>query len=250
MAKYQINYSCGHGSFEKNLYGKHSERDNYVEWAEQNMVCPDCYKAAKKEEDSKAEKIAKICLVPNLDPTISIEVTGQIEANKDDLYKFGYHWCDSNNNGLLGYFSTKKPQRVLALTSRIESVEQIGEWITEQQNNLEKLGYKLLNGLNDLDIIWIKDNLAKKQEKKENLKNIQEKDPKPEISPLRKRIAAIEKESGSKWNGKIYGRKDSYNFYVANVKYNATNFEVEERETINKAIDQWNEKYKNELSNT
>lgn len=55
MAQYTIPYACGHGSTTKNLTGKTSECERYVAWAESNMVCPDCCKAAKAAEDAVAE---------------------------------------------------------------------------------------------------------------------------------------------------------------------------------------------------
>lgn len=254
MAKYQINYACGHGSTEKQLYGKTSERDSYIEWAEQNMVCPDCYKAKKRADDAAAKKMAKICLVPALAPIISIEVNGQIEANKDALYALGYRWSDSTDGGLFGYFSANRPQRVLALLTSVESEEQIGAWISAQQTKLAELGYEISGGLSIIDLEWLKtrmaeqkDSIATQKNAKEKLAEIQAIDPKPPISPLRNRIAELEKSSGQKWNGKIYGRKGGYNFYVANTKYSATDAEVEQREAINKARADWEEKYKAEI---
>lgn len=64
-------------------------------------------------------------------------------------------------------------------------------------------------------------------------------DPKPPSSPLRQRITALEKSTGSKWNGKLYGKPGCYNFYVANEKHTATDAEVAERETINKNLAAW-----------
>lgn len=57
MAKYDIEYKCGHIETEQ-LYGKTSERERYVEWAKDNKLCPECYREAKelhqKEESLKA----------------------------------------------------------------------------------------------------------------------------------------------------------------------------------------------------
>lgn len=57
MAKYTINYTCGHtGRIE--LFGKHANRENRINWLENNSVCTDCYKAAKEAERAAEAKIA------------------------------------------------------------------------------------------------------------------------------------------------------------------------------------------------
>lgn len=254
MAKYTINFACGHGSIEKQLYGKGSDRTRKIEWMEANMVCPDCYKDKKIAEDAAAKKIGKICLMPALEPIISIEVSGQIEANKEALHNLGYKWSDSSADGLMGYLSTQRPTRVLALLCKVESPDQAGAWISKQQAALKGLGYEITDSLNELDLAYLAQRLQQRQSANDSkaaaaarLAEIQAADPKPPISPLRKRIAAIEKTSGKKWNGKIYGKKGCYNFYVADNKYSATDTEVAERELINTARAAWEVKYKKEI---
>ena len=59
MAKYDVNYSCGHKGT-VNLVGKYVEREKKIEWMQQG-VCPDCYKAqqtAKREAENKAAAVA------------------------------------------------------------------------------------------------------------------------------------------------------------------------------------------------
>jgi len=53
MAKYSINYSCGHTGVEQ-LYGPGKERARHIEWAEKSALCPECY-AAKRAADRAAE---------------------------------------------------------------------------------------------------------------------------------------------------------------------------------------------------
>lgn len=68
MAKYEINYSCGH-SERVELYGKHSERESRIEWL-QRGVCKDCYRAqqekARATESAAAAEVAKINGLPEL----------------------------------------------------------------------------------------------------------------------------------------------------------------------------------------
>ena len=49
MARETITYKCGHVGTEQ-LYGKHSDRARHIEWTEENKVCPDCYRAQRKEQ--------------------------------------------------------------------------------------------------------------------------------------------------------------------------------------------------------
>ncbi|WP_210211003.1 hypothetical protein [Rhodomicrobium lacus] len=41
MANYSIAYSCGHTA-DKQLYGKHDERQSYIAWAGKSGICPAC----------------------------------------------------------------------------------------------------------------------------------------------------------------------------------------------------------------
>ena len=48
MAKYLITYKCGH-EVEKQLFGKISERENYISWA-QEQLCPACQRKIHHDE--------------------------------------------------------------------------------------------------------------------------------------------------------------------------------------------------------
>ena len=48
MAKYWITYKCGH-EVEKQLFGKISERESYISWAEEQL-CPTCQRKAYHEK--------------------------------------------------------------------------------------------------------------------------------------------------------------------------------------------------------
>jgi len=58
MAWYKIEGICGH-IFEKQLYGKCSSRDSYVEWANNHLECPDCYKMRIEKERLELTEKAK-----------------------------------------------------------------------------------------------------------------------------------------------------------------------------------------------
>jgi hypothetical protein len=94
MAWYGINYRCGHKG-KKQLYGKESERKRYIEWAEQNADCPECYAEimeAKRKAQLEAEKAACVEVRKSLeDSGVSLpELQGsekQIAWAKDILSK-------------------------------------------------------------------------------------------------------------------------------------------------------------------
>lgn len=66
MAWYEIKGICGH-TFRKQLYGKTSSRLSYVEWANNNLECPDCYKAGiEKKRQEQADKAKQEAIKENL----------------------------------------------------------------------------------------------------------------------------------------------------------------------------------------
>jgi len=69
MAKYEVNYSCGH-SAEIQLFGPTKARYRKIEWLEESGVCPECYKAQKDAERAaatqKAAEEAKSSGLPEL----------------------------------------------------------------------------------------------------------------------------------------------------------------------------------------
>lgn len=253
MASYTINYACGHGSFDEQLFGKHIERDSRIEWLSANKVCPACYKAKMVAQDAATNKTANIKLVPAAEPVLVIEVSGQIEANKEALYALGAHWADASN-GLMGYFSMAKARRVLAIAHKVTSAEDAGAWISSTQAALAGLGYQITDSLSALDMAWLaklvgdrQTTASAKDAAKAKLAEIQATDPSPPASPLRNRIAGLEKSSGQKWSGKICGKKGYWNFYVADKKYSATDAEVAEREINVAQYAAWQKKYATEI---
>ena len=53
MAKYTVNYKCGHEGTVQ-LFGKTSERERKLEWMSQTMLCSDCYKAEQERQNVQA----------------------------------------------------------------------------------------------------------------------------------------------------------------------------------------------------
>ena len=50
MAKYEVLFACGHTAIIQ-LYGKHTERESYIEWCKENRVCPECYEKDRLEKE-------------------------------------------------------------------------------------------------------------------------------------------------------------------------------------------------------
>ena len=253
MSKYEVEYACGHSGI-VDLFGKESDRKRRLEYFALG-VCRDCWKVQKSEEDLVADKLAKLFLVPGGSPGLAIEISGQIEANKQSLYALGYTWKNSSEGGAMSVFSIKKSKKVLAVVCEIQSLEQMSAWYKNEQNLLEELGYKLEIHLTEIDNAWIMETLKKlsaatiaKTAAKAKLDEIIAIDPMPEDSNLRKNIREIENNFNAKWNKKIYGKKGDFNFYVNNIKYQAEDIDVAEHEEQIKKIKEWKEKYNEIIS--
>lgn len=72
MAKYDVNFSCGHTET-VNLIGKIKDRERKIEWFENHGLCSECWEAEKKrqfeEQNRKAAKEAKEYGLPELTGT-------------------------------------------------------------------------------------------------------------------------------------------------------------------------------------
>jgi hypothetical protein len=247
--KCTIRYACGHGSFEKQFYGKDSSRLNSIAWSERNIVCPECYKAQKRAADAKAPKQAKLVVIAAVEPMLAIELSGQLEANDSALKSLGYSWMRLES--YIDLLSMDKAKLRFGKGIKPSSEAQIEAWIAQEQAAIEALGYALGAAINPFDLEMFRKSFQKVVETQSFMEDaaaklayVQAIDPKPPISPLAERIAKIKKEKGGTWNGTIYGVRGRFCFYVNNVKYSATDEEVFERTRIQELRSAWNEKYK------
>lgn len=147
MGKYTIQYACGHGECEKQLYGKMDRRDDYVAWAEQNMVCPDCYKDKMREQDKntllKAEIIVSMFGWINGGAAIAV-TTGDTYSIKDQLKSAGYRWEEyTPASDFLGMSKSRKAW-MIRLLARDEigkiTQEEVVDRIKHIQEKLTPLG--------------------------------------------------------------------------------------------------------------
>ena len=213
MAKYSINYICGHGSTVKDLVGKTSERERKIALMEASLVCPNCYKAEQAIKDYQAQKIAYVDVVSAPIPTLQVTLTGQIKLNQDALKQLGYSWMEAAG-GFSGYISMNKPELRLGKYSKQTFVlYELLAFIRTCRIELNALGYKLVNNLSDIDMGLLKKQIADRQQQElEKQKRLQA-DPKPKNTCYQ----FMFDRHGSRlngWNGKIYGSsRHGYCYY-------------------------------------
>ena len=99
MAKYTVNYSCGHGTHTVELFGPGKERERKIAWYEKNIVCPECYKTSKKSEQYQAEVINNM-----FSGGAYIAITnGDTYSIKEQLKEHGFSWREYySNNDIFG----------------------------------------------------------------------------------------------------------------------------------------------------
>ena len=109
MAKYQIDYTCGHGSFTEQLFGKHTERERKIEWLGSNKVCPECYKS-KMQAQRQAEHLCAELIFNAFSGGVWLAITkGDTYSIKEQLKFLGCRWKEYCANGdILGMRAPKK----------------------------------------------------------------------------------------------------------------------------------------------
>lgn len=95
MAKYHLNYSCGHGQFTVDIGGPTKDRERKADWYQNTRVCSECYIKSKKEEDAKTPLGAEVIVNvygPNSGPHIVIN-KGDTYSIKDKLKALGCYFA-------------------------------------------------------------------------------------------------------------------------------------------------------------
>ena len=224
MAQYTYPYRCGHGHGTVRLYGKESERQHKLAWYAKTFVCPDCYKKQKAEEDAVAQKTASLHLAVYGGVYQSIQVHGQLAANKEALKQLGYRWDDDLDGGLLAFL--RPPKRALQKWTLVESIDDIRRTAKQWAEELAELGYKItaVPGLMDQQgarayFDYAAKKAAEEQQKKEvaekaeaeKQERIKRLDPKPNPPEWCRQL----RESKKYWNGKFYGdEKHGWRVYL------------------------------------
>lgn len=84
MAKYNVNFSCGHSDVVE-LFGPHKERYSRIDWLESKGLCPCCYKASRPRE------VMVQSLYKDGDQhTIVFTLSGETYSIKDQLKELGF----------------------------------------------------------------------------------------------------------------------------------------------------------------
>ena len=109
MAKYQIDYACGHGSFEEQLFGPGKERTRKIEWLSANKVCPDCYKS-EMQAQRQSEQLSAEIIFNAFSGGVWLAITkGDTYSIKEALKSIGCRWREySCNSDILGMRAPKK----------------------------------------------------------------------------------------------------------------------------------------------
>lgn len=104
MAKYWITYKCGH-EVEKQLFGKISERENYISWAEEQL-CPTCQRkihhdkaladAATNDYPELEGSEKQVAWAIDLRYTFVKNIEAEIKGNRDRIKCFSKNEEEKN----------------------------------------------------------------------------------------------------------------------------------------------------------
>lgn len=90
MAKYKINFSCGHTE-QRELFGPTKERDRKIQYFEQFGDCTECYKSKKKAEKDAEGPVIQLRARKG-DPALVEFVVFNSFGVKDPLKSRGYRF--------------------------------------------------------------------------------------------------------------------------------------------------------------
>lgn len=255
MAKYSYKYLCGHGYGTVNLYGKESDRQRKLAWYADTFVCPDCFKKQKAEEDAAAPKTASLHLAVYGDVYLSIQVHGQLAANKEALKQLGYRWGDEIDGGLLALL--KNPKLALQKWTVVRNVEDIQNTAKQWADELTDLGYKITVIPSPFDQAAAKAHFEYAAQKAEEARRKEEEavkaaaKKKEQIDKLYPRPKPPEwyvtlRESKQYWNGKFYGDdKRGWRIYLDGTEIKVTVEDKECYENWNAELKEWHEFWRN-----
>jgi len=145
MATYTIKYACGHSTHDVWLRGTEKEIKSQIEWYEDTIVCPECYKKLKQSEQYRARVVDEA-----LSGRECIAITkGDTYSIKEQLKEHGFFWGK--------YY---KDNNVLTLTT-------YKAWMINMPNDDNKLdellSYLSALGVPEADIETIKQTKANKK---------------------------------------------------------------------------------------
>ena len=128
MAKYSIQYACGH-EVQLNLYGPHRERERRLEEAKR-MLCPECYRAERRQEDQEAG-------LPPLEGTP--RQVAWAESIRRRLYRAWREYCEEMGFPPL----LDDPQGVLESVRRLLREENQAKWWIENEARVKQAAWTI-----------------------------------------------------------------------------------------------------------
>ena len=228
MAKYDITYSCGHSGTVQ-LFGPHRDRDRKIEWYQDQADCPECYKAKMRAKQA-LEPITMRVTTNGLDKDANGNIMAEISlqggtlSRKDEIKGMGYRWRELRG-GVMDMLSAESAPQAWCKQLPIIKIGQSSEW-DEIAKEAEVLGAQIEIKIDIISMELAVKHTSAKQTADAKIAELP-KPLRPEYHPRCK----------GRWNGKIYGKKGGYNYYVDNVKHSISD---EECENINKYEAEWN----------
>ena len=227
-----VKYACGHGEHQVQLYGKQSDRDNKAEWYERNVVCPECFKKQKQEEDANAEKTIRFEYEPERESlVVRCIAQGQREANKDALLELGFKWRKVEKGTDWKPFSAWELVFDFAFRDEDELFRKFQGLVAK----CGKLGYTLKDDDRYSFALTYEDRIL--PDLKEYKQYVSTK-PSPE-GCFDFMVDKHGEDYYKKWNGKIYGRPGGYNYYVDGEKFSCTDAQRDAITKYQSAMEQW-----------
>lgn len=194
MAKYDVTYACGHTGV-VSLFGPNKDRERKLEWLA-GQLCPACWGEKKRAEEA-AKPVTATLYCNGLDESPDgdligwVVLTGGTMPVKDKIKAIGYHWGEVRG-GVMDMLSADKPRQAWQRAVKMADIlNQTSVWRKEVEA-LKDIGAQFAMGINDIDIMMIRERIAEKARIAEAVAAIK-KPEKPACHPT------------GRWNGKIYG---------------------------------------------
>lgn len=209
MAKYEVTFNCGHTETVE-LIGPGKERERKIKNMERNMMCSQCYKKQKEEEQSM-ETVVKFSAepLPSLDEEEDIVfclwLFGSTKKNKETIKEIGYRWGErptSVASRELCWYKIVKEQNLDDEKDRIMKTFQ--DAICVKLPSIHFAYYEIAK--------------QRKEKYQERIRQISQLS-KPDCPEL-----LLDR----KWNGKIYGKAGRYSVYLNGEKTMISDQEAEE----------------------
>jgi len=228
MAKYTVKYACGYGVHEEQLFGKNTERESKIQWMENCMVCPECYKKQKEEEAKKMGIVVTFTAPSNYKgANVIISVLGDTKPIKEELKGLGFRFTDLYESGFFGMLSMRAPEKAWSKTVFYETLPD------EMKAFEEKIKItKLENRLTDVDMAML---ATAAKEVEANAGKVAEAE--AEIAKLEKPSRPACYPTGY-WNKTIYSGN---RVYIDNKEKKLTSEEAKEIKDYQKRFKEWKE---------